>query len=203
MKALTLLAAGMLAGCALGPVEREAVSTYDFGPPPAYTTVEPRIRQSILVQDVITPAWLHSTGIVYRLAYRDPAMQRVYANSRWAAAPGGLIGQRLRSRLAAASTGGVVGPHDGARADYALRIEIDDFSQVFDTAEQSRGAVVARASLFDGGQRTLAAQKTFKIERTAGGANAAAGVEALGAATEELVEAVADWVAASASTGRK
>ena len=199
MKALLLLAVAMLAGCALGPVEREAVSMYDFGPPPAYAQNQPRMRASVLVQDISTPAWLESTAMVYRLAYRDPGRQMVYANNRWAAPPGQLVAQRLRGRLAAASDSGVIGPRDSARADYALRVELDDFSQVFDSAEQSRGVVVARASLFHAARRTLAAQKSFKFEHPANGASAAGGVSALASASEELVEAIAAWVAAVAA----
>jgi cholesterol transport system auxiliary component len=203
MKPLSLLALMMVAGCTLGPVPREATSTYDLGAPRTYSQSQPRIRPSLLVQDIGTPAWLDSTAIVYRLEYRDPGRQFVYANNRWASPPGALLVQKLRSRLAAASDGGIVNPRDSARADYALRIELEDFSQVFDSADKSRGVVLARASLIDGARRSVKAQKVFSVERGASGANAEAGITALAAASDELIDGITVWVAATLGAERK
>ena len=203
MRLVLLAALLMLESCALGPAPREAMSVYDLGPPRAYTRSEPRIAPSILVQDVGTPLWLDSTAMVYRLEYRDAGRQYVYANNRWASSPGALLAQKLRNRLAAASDGGIVAPRDNARADYALRVDLDDFSQVFDSAEKSGGVVVVRATLVDAARRTLAGQKAFTIEKAANGPDAQAGVKALGAATEELVDAITAWVASTLGSAAK
>ena len=193
----------MLASCTLGPAPREPVSVYDLGPPRAYARSEPRIGPSILVQDVGTPSWLDATAMLYRLEYRDAGRQYVYANNRWASSPGALIAQKLRGRLAAASDAGIVAPLDNARADYLLRIDLDDFSQVFAAAETSRAVVVARATLVDASRRTLTSQKEFAIEKAANGADAQAGVKALAAASEELVEGITAWVASTAKLAAK
>jgi cholesterol transport system auxiliary component len=204
MKRLLLAALSMLTSCTLGPAPREAASVYDLGPPRAYARSEPRIDRSVLVQDVATPSWLDSTAMVYRLDYRDAGRQYIYANNRWASSPGALLTQKLRNRLAAASDGGIVEPRDNARADYALRVDLDDFSHVFGSAENSGGVVVARATLVDAARRTLAGQKAFAIEKAANGADAQAGVKALGAASEELVDAITAWVASTlGSAGNK
>ncbi len=197
MKRLALPVLLMLAGCTLGPAPREAASVYDLGPPRAYARSEPRIGPSILVQDVGTPSWLDSTAMVYRLEYRDIGRQYVYASNRWASSPGALLALRLRNRLAAAADGGIVGPHDSARADYVLRVDLDDFSQVFDSADSSRGVVTARATLVDAARRALTSQKAFIVEKSANGADAQAGVKALAAASEELVDGITAWVAAT------
>ena len=114
-----------------------------------------------------------------------------------------LLTQRLRAQLAAASDAGILNVGDSARADYALRIELDDFSQVFDSAEASRGVIVARASLINVARRTLLAQKTFTVTRPAPSANAEGGVRALAAASGELLDAVVAWTAGSLAQDKK
>lgn len=199
--AVTLFAF-LLAACALGPATKDTPATYDLGAPRSYPD-EQKIRASLMVPGIVAPAWLDTAAIVYRLNYQDGARQQAYANSRWAAAPASLLTQRLRARLAAASEGGIIVSADGARADYTLRIELDDFSQVFDSVNASRTVVVARASLVNIAKRTLVAQKSFTIERAAASANAEGAVRGLAAAGDELIEAVTAWAAASLARERK
>jgi len=198
---LALLGA-LLGACSLGPSTKEVPATYDLGAP-QNPRGEQRIRASLLVQGITPAAWLDTPAVVYRLNYQDAARQQAYALTRWAAPPASLLTQRLRARLAAASEGGIVSLADNARADYALRIDLDDFSQVFDSPDASRAVVLARASLVDSGRRTLVAQKSFSIERAAPSANAQGGVRALAAAGDELIEAVAAWTAASLAKDKK
>jgi cholesterol transport system auxiliary component len=146
-KPLTGLLPLLLAACSLGPVQRDAPAIYDLGAPRSHAAGQTRIRASLLVHNVAAPGWLDTPAIVYRLNYQDTARQQSYANSRWAAAPAALLTQRLRGRLAADSDGGVMGVADSARADYTLRVELEDFSQIFDAADASRAVAVARASL--------------------------------------------------------
>ena len=203
MKACLLVGlAALLAGCSLGPATKGAPATYDFGAHHNHPS-EPKIRASVLVQGVAAAAWLDTQAVLYRLNYQDGARQEAYALTRWAAPPASLLTQRLRSRLAAASEGGVVTLADNARADYALRVDLDDFSQAFDSLDASRGVVVAQASLVDTARRTLVAQKSFRIEKSAPSPNAQGGVRALSAAADELVEAVATWAAASLARDKK
>ncbi len=186
-----------LAACSLGPEKKDAAATYDLGAASAATSGQPRIRASLLVHAVAAPSWLESYSIVYRLNYQDAARQLTYANSRWAAPAAAMLTQRLRTQLAAASDGGIVNIADGARAEYALRVELEEFSQVFDTADASRAMIVARASIVNVPRRTLYAQKTFTIEKPAASANAEGGVRALAGASSELVDAIVAWTAAS------
>lgn len=200
---VTFLALIALAGCAIGPTQKDPPATYDLGAPHSYAPNQPRIRASVLVHNITAPAWLDTTGIIYRLGYQDAARQQVYANSRWVAAPGTLLAQRLRSRIAAATDGGVVNAADSVRPDCSLRIELDDFSQVFDSAASSRVVILARASLINAGKRTLQAQKSFSVERAAASANAEGGVRALALASDELIEAVTAWIAANLAAQSK
>jgi len=200
---LVLLLAATLSGCTLGPEKKDAAATYDLSGAPSSAAGKTRIRATLLVQPVAAPGWLESNAIVYRLNYQDAARQLTYANSRWAAPVASLVAQRLRAQLAAASDSGIVNIADSARADYALRVELEEFSQVFDTADASRAVIVARASLVNVAKRSLQAQKTFTIDRPAAGANAESGVRALSAGSAELVDAIVAWTAASLAQDKK
>jgi len=200
---LVLLLAATLSGCTLGPEKKDAAATYDLSGAPSSAAGKTRIRATLLVQPVAAPGWLESNAIVYRLNYQDAARQLNYANSRWAAPVASLVAQRLRAQLAAASDSGIVNIADSARADYALRVELEEFSQVFDTADASRAVIVARASLVNVAKRSLQAQKTFTIDRPAAGANAESGVRALSAGSAELVDAIVAWTAASLAQDKK
>lgn len=204
MRKLVLLALLCpLAACSIGPAPKEAAPAYDLGVASAGPAIQPRIKASVLVYSVAAPSWLDSYSIVYRLNYQDPARQLTYANSRWAAPAAALITQRLRTQLASASDGGVLNLADSARADYALRVELEQFDQVFDSAESSRAMVVARASIVSVARRSLVAQKTFSFERSAPSANAEGGVRALAGAGGELVDAIVAWTATSLAQDKK
>lgn len=182
-------------GCGIGPISTSPeVVQYDFGPAPARKPTQ-SLRKALLIYDVSAPGWLDSTFIYYRLAYQDAARPLAYADSRWVGPPAELIGSRVRGRLAASGKGGIVHPADGARASYALRVELDEFAQVFDAPKQSRAIVRLRASVL--GRSALLAQKSFTVERTASTPDAEGGVRALIEASDEAVDQLVAWIVAS------
>lgn len=191
--AAVMVTAAALTGCALGPQMREQPVSYDLGPPRSHGQLNPGIPATLLVPEVSAPNWLDGQGIIYRLSYENAARPQAYAHSRWAAAPAALLTQRLRSRAAAAGGSGVVSGSDGARADYALRIELEDFSQVFHAPHASRVAVRARASLVSLADRALLAQRVFTVERAAPTPDARGAVAALAAASDDIVERMLEW----------
>jgi cholesterol transport system auxiliary component len=197
------LVALLFTACSLGPAVKDTPAIYDLGAPRTYTVNLPRIHAGVLLHNVAAPAWLDTPGIIYRLNYENAARQQTYATSRWASAPALLLAQRLRGRLAAASDASVIGVADGARADYSLRVELEEFSQVFDAADVSRVVVMARASIVNMQRRSVEAQKSFIVERPAVSPNAEGGVKALTVAADDLVEAIVAWVAASLPMQKK
>ena len=192
----TLLLACGLGACAFERPASDVPVSYDFGPPPAYARANPALPGTVLVSRIRAPAWLEDDSIVYRLAYEDAARTRAYALSRWAAEPADLMTERLRSRMAAISAG-VVSPAFGARSDYTLRVELDDFSQHFEAPGASRVLLRARATLLQSERRTLIAQREFDIALTAP-PNAPGAVKALTDATHQFLEAVGTWAVESA-----
>ncbi len=190
---MVLAAALFAGGCAIGGGQRQEVANYDFGPM-ASNGSKAVLSRPLLVYDVTSPAWMDSTAVFYRLAYRDPARPQAYTGSRWVMPPAALLSARLRQRLSAASSAGIVTPADAVRAEAALRLELDEFSQVFDASDRSRALVRARATLV--GSRVGVRQQTFSIEKTASPPGAEGGVRSLAAASDELIEQLLGWLKA-------
>jgi len=182
-----------LAGCALTPPSQELPASYDLGPLPRHERAQPVLSATLLLPDVATPSWLDGPGIVYRLVYDEPARLRTYAKSRWKAPPAALLSQRLRGHFAAATQRGIVTGDDGARADYMIRVELEDFSQIFSAPGASRVAVRARGSLVNVRERALVAQRAFSFERPAPSPDAPGAVTAFAGASDELIESLLEW----------
>lgn len=152
------LAASLLA-CGGG---RQALpmSVHDFGPAPL-AAASPAVN----VEVRLSP-WLDSTAVHYRLAYEDATRLGVYSQSRWAAPAGQLLGQRLRQQVGRGGGGCL------------LRLEVEEFAQVFDAPATSRGVLQGRMTLWDK-QRKLLAERSFSAEKPAQSADARGGVAAL------------------------
>lgn len=174
----------LLAGCAGDARNPLPTAVYDFGLPaarPPAGETWPR-----LALDVRSPSWFDSLNIDYRLAYDDPLKLREYADSRWAGAPGVLLAQRLRQQL------GTV--NDGGSSACLLRIELQEFSQLFASPRQSRGVVQASVQLFDARRQLLAARQ-LAVDLAAPSADAPGGVKALVAASNDFGVQLASWLA--------
>ncbi len=187
-----------LSGCSLfNPDRREAPSVFDLGPlrvsdaSAANAGKAPAIEATLMIPAVGASPWLDGTGMQYRLAYQDASRPEAYAQNRWAVAPALMLTERLRARFAGTSRG-VVTALDGAKADFALRAELEDFSQTFDAAQSSKAVIRLRASLIDLNTRVLKAQRTFGAERPAA-PNAPGAAQALAAASDAVVEEMLAW----------
>jgi cholesterol transport system auxiliary component len=201
MKKLLIVASITVMGCA-GPRTVAPVAIYDFGSQRLSVALnsadEPerlRLPASLLVAEVTAPVWLDNTAIQYRLAYDDLAQSHAYAGHRWAASPATLLTQRIRNLLASISDGRVVSTADGARTDHILRIELGEFTQVFDTPDQSRVVVRFRASLIDRATRSVIAQRSFSGEQTATSPNAKGAVRSLTDSSDKLIAELIGWLA--------
>lgn len=184
-------AALALAACVNGLPPKPA--EYDFGPGAATREEPPRLRREITVARVTAPAWLDSPALIYRLAYRDASQPRSYAESRWVAPPAELLTAQLRQRLAATTRRGVLAPADGVRTAVTLRVELLEFSQIFDAPDRSRALVRLRVALV--GEGRLVAQTSFSADQPAPSANAAGGARALTLAADAAIDRLISWTA--------
>jgi cholesterol transport system auxiliary component len=198
-----MLLALWLTGCAT-PDRPTRAALYDLGAGAAVP--QPAAQNSALapiaLPDVDASGSLEGTAMLYRLGYADANELRPYAHARWSAPPALLVRQRLRQQLgrdravldfaesaAMVRTGGV--------APRILRIDLEEFSQSFESQSQSSGLVRLRATLLDNtaaGEK-LVAQRSFVVQRPAPTADAGGGVRALAAATDAAAEEVAQWLA--------
>jgi len=194
---LLIIVSAALGGCALpGTEKRDAPTLYDLGPERSHVTnagAAPAINVTLLIPPISASPWLDNTGIQYRLAYENATQPNAYAQNRWVVVPALMLTQRLRARFAGA-TRGVITALDGAKADYVLRIDLDDFSQWFAAAQSSKVMVRLRASLIDVNTRALQGQETFTFERSAA-PDAPGAVRALATASDAAVEAILAWAA--------
>lgn len=156
---------------------------YDFGPAPASRLAVPRIQ--LVALEVRAPLWFDSLGIDYRLAYVDATRLREYARTRWAGPPAQMIQQRLGQQLGLAMAG-------QSRAKCLLRIEITEFSQVFVTAETSRGVLQGKGVLLDQSRHRLA-EMVLNLEKPAPSPDARGGIAALIEAVDQLATDLSGW----------
>ena len=188
--ALILAGAFLLGGCASrGPVP----TFYDFGPTAPLAAAQPAAPALpvLVIADANGPSWLDTQRMYYRLLYADAQQSRPYAYNRWNTPPLQLLSQRLKTRIA---QGGikVLATTDAAAGIPLLRIDVDDFSQNFDTEKQSSGQVTLRASLFRG--HVLVDQKTFSRNSRAGSADAQGGAQALASASDAIAADLLAWL---------
>jgi cholesterol transport system auxiliary component len=198
-----------LAGCsALQPAPRPVV--YDFGPgsliaavtsaagPTAARTVpQPAPLPPLALAEVEVHAALESTAVLYRLAYSDGQQLRPYAQARWSMPPAQMLAQRLRELLGLRRA--IINPAQGMVADptaLTLRVDLDEFSHLFASPQQSSGLVRLRATLtrpVPGGERLLA-QRSFVAQQASTSPDAPGAVRALALASDALIREIDEWV---------
>ena len=199
LQVLALFGLGLvLAGCSVidKPVR---ASVYDFGPGPmAAVAVAPAGLPALTLAEVDAGPALDSTAVLYRLVYANAQQLLPYAQARWSMAPAQLLRQRLRDRIGQQRT--VLGPDDANPgsdpARWVLRVELEEFSQLFSAPAQSTGLVRLRATLVQSsasGDR-LVGQRMVVAQRPASSPDAPGGVRALGDATDAAVDELLQWL---------
>lgn len=205
--ALLLGSVVVLGGCALADKPLRA-AVYDFGPgnPLAPRTTNPPAKAlaPLALAEVESNPALDSTALVYRLAYDNVQQLRPYAQTRWSMPPAQLLRQRLRAHLGLRRA--VLNPGEGVAANAQtvgadtgmrlLRVELEEFSQVFESAGRSAGWVRLRATVVQptpAGEKLLA-QHVFSLQRPAPSADAAGGVQALTLASDAAIRELDQWL---------
>lgn len=192
-----------MAACSSLPQPPVRAEVYDFGPgqQAASAPVAPAAAHAIVLADVVSTGMPDAdSGLNYRLAYANAQQLRPYRDARWSQPPAQLLTQALRERLGqrrAVLTEGGVGVRlaDGARPE-VLRLQLEEFSQVFDAPQTSHALARLRASLArstHGGERLLS-QRLFVVQRPAATPDAAGGAKALAEAAGQLADEVAQWL---------
>lgn len=200
-----------LTGCALPSASVRPV-VFDFGPGALHLPAANHAASQppLALAEVEASPALEGSAVLYRLAYSDAQQLRPYALARWSMPPAQLVRQRLRELLG--QNRAVLSPGDGGPISAAtsataptpqalasprtLRVELEEFSQLFETPERSTGLLRLRATLVQPGPsgERLVAQRSVIVQRPAPTADASGGVRALTAATDAAVQEIDAWL---------
>jgi cholesterol transport system auxiliary component len=181
-----------LSGCAVSepPARSQA---YDLGPLSRKDAAADTPRLPALsVAHIDAPSWLDSTRMFYRLAYANEQQPRQYSGSRWITPPAQLFEQRLKSWIGQEGNM-VLSASAGAMRVPVLQIEVDEFTQIFESPAQSAAHVTVRAAVIQ--NRILIAQQTFMKKLPAPTADAPGGVRALADASDAVIADMMRWLA--------
>lgn len=191
--------AAALAGCSGLPSAAPASVVYDFGPGVVQQAPANRMAPlpTLALGEVLAPTALDHLSVQYRLGYSDAQQLRPYSQARWSMPPAQLLRQRVRETLGARRS--VVNQADGLvlpPGTLALRLDLEEFSQLFAQPGSSDGVVRLRATLSQASVKgeALVAQRSVLVRRPAASADAAGGVRALTAAVDAAVQELDDWV---------
>ena len=196
-------------GCA-APRLADSVAVYDFGPgnSQAPTVSAPAGRSTLLLSAPMASVALEGSAVLYRLGYADAQQLKPYTLARWSAPPAQLIGLRLRQRLSQQRA--VLAPGEllqssqpqanqppCASALLHLRLELEEFSQLFDSPNTSHALLRLHATLTQrsASSETLLAQRSFNLPRPAPTPDASGGVRAMTATADALVLELETWLA--------
>lgn len=188
-----MLALVSLSACVTPPAK---VVIYDFGP--GATSVPATNRMAplppVVLTDVEAASPLEGNALLYRLGYADAQQLRPYAQARWSVAPAQLLRQRLRAILGQRRS--VFAPIDTpVPGTLTLRVELEEFSQLFETAQASSALVRVRATVGRSGfPAKPLAQTTLVVQQPSTSADAAGGARALALATDALVQQLDTWL---------
>ena len=200
-----MMLAALAAGCSVLPAPPVRADVYDFGPGPMQPAGDAQAAAPLApivlaaVDTVGMPEG--SSALLYRLAYANAQQLRPYTQARWSQPPADLLAQALRERLGQrrmvlSGDGGAALQLDQIRQASVLRVQLEEFSQIFSSPDASTGLVRVRAMLADAGPagEALQAQRVFIARRPAATPDAAGGARALAEAAAQVADELANWV---------
>lgn len=194
----------LLGACSVIPERPMRPVMYDFGPGPLVAPATDRMAPlPPLALAEVEPAGVldGSTAVLYRLAYADPQTLLPYAHARWSMPVAQLVRLRLREQLGlrrpilTAGEGAALARASGV-APRVLRVDLDEFSHLFDSPTHSTGLVRLRLTLVENtpaGEKLLG-QRLLVVQRPAPSNDAAGGVRALAQATDAAALEISQWL---------
>ena len=194
----------LLGACSALPERPQRPATYDFGPgtitAPVASAGKP--LPALALAEVEPNGLLEgSSAVLYRLAYADAQKLQPYAQARWSTPAAQLVRQRLRETLGqrravfSAGESAALMRTNGA-LPRILRVDLEEFSQIFDSPGSSAGVVRLRVTLLDStpeGDRLLG-QRLVVVQRPAASPDAAGGVRALAQAADAAAQQIEAWL---------
>lgn len=172
----------LLGGCRNLVSSPAAFEVYDLGRGDLAAD-PPRLVPSRV--ELISPTWLSSTAMHYRLDYLPVASREAYGTSRWAGQPGEMLERLIEAGLSRRAA-------QGSRC--RLLLDLDDFVQRFESQTHSRSEIAVRAQLIAPRREAVLARESFMITVASATPDAKGGVEAHRDGAGQLVGELAAWL---------
>ncbi len=201
----TVALAAALSACSGLPTPPQEPTRYDLGATvvPAATNA-PAQPAAIVLADIQAPwqAEGSTTAMHYRLAYAQPHTLYAYSQASWSLPPELLVQERLRQwlglfgRVVLSAEGGRIPPTVQGQAAPVLQLALEDFHQVFDSADTSHALVRLRATVhsYHAGGDSLRGQQVFTVQVPTPTADAPGGAQALAVAIDRIGTQLNDWL---------
>ncbi|MDZ4098997.1 MAG: hypothetical protein U1E13_09880 [Methylophilaceae bacterium] len=168
----------LLGGC-LGTNKPHPENTsYDFGLAVEIGALETKVE----IGQVTAIDAINHRRIRYRLNYQNPAEVHTYSQHRWTTSPADLTASKLRSMVKVSNPSQCI-----------IKIHIETFDHVFQTANNSSGVVKFHASIYTRGLRETLASTIVQEEAIATSADAKGGVAALDQASTAAIKNLVAW----------
>jgi cholesterol transport system auxiliary component len=181
-------AAFLLTACGGGGALREP-AYFDLGGVAAKraTTIAIPLRGI----DVQAPSWLAGASMQYRLSYADGARRQAYSESRWVAPPAELLESSLRRGMA---TDRIESGVATGVAGCQLKLDLDEFIQVFESPNESRAVIEGRVMLLAAQGNSVVARRVLTLSKPAATADARGGVAAFAMLGNDAVNEITAWL---------
>lgn len=175
---LTLSLITLLSGC-LGTNKPQPESTsYDFGLGKEIGT----ISSNVSLSQVTAIDAIDHRRIRYRLNYQNPTQVFTYSQHRWTTSPADLTASKFRTMVKVASW-----------TQCSMKIEIETFDHVFESANSSTGIVKLHATIHTKKSRDVLASNLVQEVAPAPSADAKGGVAALDQASSAAISKLVEW----------
>lgn len=192
----------VLAGCTALPHPAPSAVRYDLGPAPGLDAAIQNLPPLAIAPVQVPFSADSSTAVHYRLAYDDAQVLHAYSQARWSSPPASLVQQRLKEhlgqggRVVLSADAGDLPPQVHGRQVPVLRLMLEEFTQIFSSAQDSVGRVRVRATLVEPSMQgdTLLAQQVFVAQPVAAAANSEAGVRALAQGVDQVGAQLVQWL---------
>jgi len=188
-RCLALFAAALVAACA---TPAPTINRYDFGAPAGQATNAALADADTPDVVVLAPVWLDNPSVLYRLGYADASQLHAYAQTQWVSAPTRLLEQAL---MLAGAGNAPRACGEALAAAGRLEVNLQEFSQNFDSPQSSHVVLRARARLLAAHTHALLAQHQFDLRAPAATPDGPGAVHGLGTLAHDFAAAAFAWAA--------
>jgi cholesterol transport system auxiliary component len=161
---------------------KQNIAVYDFG---LFVPSESNqaITSKILIETPDAVESLNHNKVRYRLNYQNPSRVYFYSESRWAATPLELFSGKVSQMINITKT----------QKSCSLKLKIESFDHVFQTANASDGVVQLSALVIEKGTKKIVSNQLITESVISPTPNAQGGTAALGKASELSLRKAIDW----------